>query len=294
VRKEKQIVRDYYDLFGWQKDNDGSYNDTVLWFDRSKVTASYQHRSILRVKRFLNPSGTYLLNAGSGALQHHEHIKYGSQYRRHVCVDISRVALAEARSKLGDQGFYVLADVANLPFRDETFDSIICSEVLFHVPGDEQNLAVREFLRVLRENATCVIVYMWPKCLFATAAVKISSLKLIISKIPTLYSLARRLMGRMNASHSSIPAAYLSKEHPPLYCHAHDYLWFEQTLPKDWKVTIRPFRSLDEDFMAGVVPNNWVGELFLRVIYWCEELLPSMFARIGRYPMIIINKSPVS
>ncbi len=291
MRTEKQIVKRYYDVFGWRKDASGTYNDTALWFDRSEVTASYQHQCLMRVNRFLKPSGTYLLNAGSGAIQHHEHLSYGSAYKRHVCVDISMLALAEARSKLGERGLFVLADVANLPFKDETFDSVIYSEVLFHVPGDEQHITVREFHRVLRYNAACVIIYVWPKCLLSTVTMKIKGLKRMISKIPTVRFLKERVNFRRSAS---VPAAYQVKAHPPLYYHAHDYQWFEQALPDHWNVTVRPFRSLDEDFMATLVPHNRVGKLFLKLIYWCEEVLPSVFARIGRYPMFVINKGPIA
>ncbi len=291
MRTEKQIVKRYYDVFGWRKDASGTYNDTAVWFDRSEVTASYQHQCLMRVNRFLKPSGTYLLNAGSGAIQHHEHLSYGSEYKRHVCVDISMLALAEARLKLGKGGFFVLADVANLPFKDETFDGIICSEVLFHVPGDEQPITVREFHRVLRYNAACVIIYMWPQCLLSTVTTKIRGFKQMVSKIPAVRFLKERVNFRRSAS---VPTASQVKAPPPLYCHAHDYQWFEQTLPKHWDVTVRPFRSLDEDFMATLVPHNRVGKLFLRLIYLCEEVLPSVFARIGRYPMFVINKGRIA
>ena len=42
-----------------------------------------------------------------------------------------------------------------LPFRDDTFDKIICSEVLEHVPDDEQG--VRELFRVLKDGGELAV-----------------------------------------------------------------------------------------------------------------------------------------
>ena len=39
-------------------------------------------------------------------------------------------------------------DVTRLPFRDQCFDAVICSEVLEHIPNDD--LAVSELIRILK------------------------------------------------------------------------------------------------------------------------------------------------
>lgn len=46
-------------------------------------------------------------------------------------------------------------DVLRLPFKEGTFDSIICSEVLEHLPDDGQGL--KELVRVLKEGGTIAI-----------------------------------------------------------------------------------------------------------------------------------------
>lgn len=46
-------------------------------------------------------------------------------------------------------------DALNLPFRDNTFDRIICSEVMEHV--DDDNRACAELARVLKKNGTIAI-----------------------------------------------------------------------------------------------------------------------------------------
>ncbi|UCB42782.1 MAG: class I SAM-dependent methyltransferase [Dehalococcoidales bacterium] len=46
-------------------------------------------------------------------------------------------------------------DALRLPFKDTHFDKVICSEVLEHVPDDNQ--AVRELTRVLKDDGTLAI-----------------------------------------------------------------------------------------------------------------------------------------
>lgn len=55
-----------------------------------------------------------------------------------------------------DGGFLVhVGDALNLPFKDETFNRIICSEVMEHVSDDDQ--ACRELSRVLKKGGTIAI-----------------------------------------------------------------------------------------------------------------------------------------
>ena len=64
-------------------------------------------------------------------------------------VDISRRRVIYAHKTLKSYDAYcVVADAAALPFRDEVFDSLICSEVLEHIP--DNNLALSETYRVLQ------------------------------------------------------------------------------------------------------------------------------------------------
>jgi SAM-dependent methyltransferase len=59
--------------------------------------------------------------------------------------------LAEATTKVG----VIQGDALHLPFADGTFDRVICSEVLEHIPNDEAAMA--ELARVLRPGGTMAI-----------------------------------------------------------------------------------------------------------------------------------------
>ncbi len=59
-------------------------------------------------------------------------------------VDISRGALLAMADRRTVQG-----DVRNLPFKDDTFDGVVCYDVLQHLLDVERNAAVLEIRRVL-------------------------------------------------------------------------------------------------------------------------------------------------
>ena len=90
-----------------------------------------------------------------------------------IGADLNFEDLLEAaeRLKLHDRlkdhggGVWTLAaaDVANLPFKSEYFDLVICSEVLEHIENHLQ--AVREIIRVLKPNRNLVVSVprYWPE-----------------------------------------------------------------------------------------------------------------------------------
>ena len=53
---------------------------------------------------------------GSGPIQYPEYLTYSEGYQYRLCLDISIVALIEARKRIGEKGLFVVADVSNLPF----------------------------------------------------------------------------------------------------------------------------------------------------------------------------------
>ncbi len=61
-------------------------------------------------------------------------------------------AMPDAQSK---DYLVSIADINRLPFADASFDCIICSEVLEHIPDHEQ--AIRELDRILKPHGTLVV-----------------------------------------------------------------------------------------------------------------------------------------
>jgi hypothetical protein len=43
-------------------------------------------------------------------------------------------------------------------------------------------------------------------------------------------------------------------------------------------------------FSRRLIADNFLGATILRIIYLLEDRLPHLLARLGRYPMIVIEK----
>lgn len=71
-----------------------------------------------------------------------------------IGIDFSEEAIKLALNNsacLINVNFYVL-DINNLPFKDNTFDTIICINTLHHIIPDDQSRVLREMARVVKKN----------------------------------------------------------------------------------------------------------------------------------------------
>ncbi len=272
MKEEKQVIRDFYDKFGWHKNEDGVYRDVAAFVDTRPVLDAYRHQTHARVKQFLNPQGKYYLDAGSGAVAHPEHLAYSTDYTWRVSIDLSVKALREAREKIQDRGFYVQADITQLPFKKNVFDAIVFAHVLYHIPREEQQFAVHELHRSLREGGRFVLIYAWN-----TAPSRFAG-KIVRAIRSLLHTHPQSKTGKPN------------DDRPPIYSYHHGYGWFRKILPKSWNWRVACWRSVDRVFTGLMVPDNGLGKWIINRIYVLEERFPALMGRIGRYPIIIIEK----
>ncbi len=271
--KDKQLVQNFYNQKGWFVNEEGNYEDAVIYEDLREVSKEYLKKCHDRVSRYLNPSGTYMLDAASGALQFADYLQYSANYTYRVCVDFSFQALSEARKKLGDKGIYVLADMCNMPFKDNVMDGFVSLNTIYHIPKDQQALAVKELYRLLAKNGKGVVVYDWYK----------HSIWMNIYLLPFrgFVFIKNRLL--------NLFGKILGKGEPAkrLYFYAHTYSYFKENLPP-FKLAV--WRSLSVPFMRYYIHPALFGKQILAWIYKKEEKEPEICGRKGEYPMFIFEK----
>ena len=297
----KQRVRQFYDQVGWQMAGEGVYQN-ARYEDLRPVSREYIRRCHLRVKRFLKPSGRYLLDAGSGPVQYAEYLTYSEGYQYRVCADISIVALQEARRRIGGHGLFVVADVANLPFAPGLFDGLVSLHTLHHLPLEEQVKAYEAFYRVLKEDSSAVVVNGWTD---SPIMRRLGWLVRIMDRLGQRRQLFRRLGGRAvdeaerkpeNGQRGKI-AAESTKTEPTssfaptgTFINKMDPAWLKEKIGGRLHYEIYPWRSVNVRFLRAVIHPVTGGKLWLRLLFWLEERFPRFFGEKGQYPLIVIRK----
>jgi len=274
MQNSKQRVRDFYDEVGWMQDADGLFQNS-RYEDLRPVSREYIHKCHLRVNRHLAPHGACLLDAGSGPVQWPEYLTYSEGYRYRVCADISITALKAARQKLLQRGLYVVADIANLPFKDDAFGGVVSMHAIHHLPVNEHRRAYAELHRVLQPGRTAVAVNGWyrpPLMRMAEPAIRLGRL---LS--------GRSLKRKKNWSEEPTQEGTFVQKMTP------DRL--RRELQGVLSYEIHAWRSLSPRFMQWFIKPGWAGEALLRLIFGLEERFPRFFGEKGQYPMIVIGKA---
>jgi len=276
----KQQVQRFYDQIGWQQVADGIYQN-MRYEDLRPVTQEYRHRCHLRVGRFLTPQGRYLLDAGSGPVQYPEYLTYSQGYAYRVCVDISLVALKEARMRLGSHGLYVVADVANLPFRQDAFEGVVSLHTLHHLPLAEQKRAYLEIFRVLKPGHSAVVVNGWTDSPFMRR----------LGWLVRLMEGLRSRLSRSSQKDNSGASAPKPQDKPEgTFVEKMSPEWLRREVGREIPLEIRVWRSVNVRFLRAVIHQRLLGRLWLRLLYALEERFPHYFGENGQYPLIILRK----
>jgi len=284
----KHEIGQFYDEIGWQMETDGIYQN-ARYEDLRPVSADYIHKCHMRVKRHLAPSGKYLLDGGSGPVQYDEYLTYSEGYQYRVCMDLSLVALQEARKRLGDKGIYINADIANLPFATDVLDGIVSLHTIHHVPIEEKVEVYKGLLRCLKPGRTMVTVDGWAEVPLAKT---MNLLMRIANKL-------RHWTGKeASPMPNGTPASQERKaENKPAAEPTGTFVlktsakWFHGAMKGVLPYEIRVWRSVSVRFLRSVIQPEWAGRFWLKVLYRLEEWFPHFFGENGQYPLIIISKN---
>ncbi len=286
----KKSVREFYDRVGWQTVNADMYQN-AQYEDLRPVSQDYIHRCHLRVNRHIAKEGQYLLDAGSGPVQYPEYLTYSEGYQARVCMDISIVALKEARKRLGDHGRYVVGDIAHLPFKSDVFDGIVSLHTIHHVSLEDKLPAYDELYRTLTPGKTMVVVNGW------TNAPLMRWLTRFMAAIKQFHDWRRKKKVGTKPVEPSVKPGGLSPQETNqgsapagTFVQKLDAEWLTQALKERMDFEILVWRSVSVRFLRSVIYPEWGGRFWLKVIYWLEERFPRLLGRIGQYPLVVVKK----
>jgi len=275
----KEDVRNFYDQIGWQKVSSGVYQNAE-YEDLRPVSRDYIHKCHLRVNRHLQPTGKYLLDAGSGPIQYPEYITYSAGYQYRVCLDLSIVALMDARERIEKHGLFVVADVAHLPFLNEVFEGVVSLHTLHHLAADDYLPAYRELRRVMKKGSSAVVVNGWD----ASPLMRFFRIPIVIME--------RISRNRPDAQVQNDKASAQPCSQPKrTFVHKLDASGLRSLLGQDFPVDILVWRSVSVRFLRAMIHPALLGGLWLKSIFLLEEVFPRFFGENGQYPLITFRKT---
>jgi ubiquinone/menaquinone biosynthesis C-methylase UbiE len=287
----KKDVQQFYNDLGWQKEDEtGLYKDTSLFTDRRPISHDYFHKCHLRLNKYLDHGGEYLLDIASGAIPHSEYLGYSDNYDFRICVDFSLLALKEAKSKLREKGIYILADITNIPISSNVIDSVISLHTVYHVPKEEQGKACSELYRVLKPNGCALIVYTWNNSLLMNLGF------LPIRAIRKLKNITKPFLNllnfqKINKESVEVKSSNTEEENFNLYFNPQNYQWFESDVESLCdNVELRVWSSISTYFVITYIHERFFGSQILGLIYFLEDLFPRLLGRFGQYPIFLIKK----
>ncbi len=233
-----------------------------------------------------------MLDAGSGPVQYPDYLEYSRGYDFRICADISITALNEARRRIGTHGLFVVADIANLPFKSEVFDGVVSLHTIHHLPEEEHLLAYQNIYRVLKKERSAVIVNGWANSTLMDA---LDPLIRAANKIRYYQiRLSHKNFTPENdlGSNNQRSKRKTRKENSPTgtFTNKHDAEWILGELGKSMPVEILVWRSITVRFMRALIHPILGGHLWLWLIFHLEETFPQFFGTYGKYPLIIIRK----
>lgn len=283
--ENKQKVREFYDEIGWSKESSGYYQN-ARYEDLRPVSAEYIHKCHLRITPYFSSGGKFILDVGCGPIQYPEYLTYSEKFYKRVCADISLTALKEARKRIGDKGFFVVCDAANLPFKSECMDGMVSLHTFHHLDINEQKKAWEETYRVMNKTATAVVVNGW------TESEMMKKWQSRVEAAEKIGQFIARLRGKetktgekkTNQSKGKATGTFVQKMNSE---------WIRNELSTlgngQVQFEIRCWRSVSVRWLRALIHSPY-GKAALRRLFAKEEADSNYYGEYGQYPMIIMKK----
>lgn len=282
----KQKVRKFYDEIGWSLEDSGFYQN-ARYEDLRPVSAEYIHKCHLRITPYFQKGGKFLLDVGCGPIQYPEYLTYSEKFEKRVCADISITALREARKRIGDKGFFVVCDAANLPFTDECMDGMVSLHTFHHLEISEQKKAWEETYRVLKTDSPAVVVNGW------TESGMMKKWQKRMEAAEKAGNFIAKLRGKNTNPKEEKKNTKAAKE-KGTFVKKMDAEWVHRELSGlgngNVTVEIRCWRSVSVRWLRALIHKPY-GQAALRALFAKEEADPQYYGEYGQYPMIIMRKT---
>jgi hypothetical protein len=181
----------------------------------------------------------------------------------------------------------VVADVANLPFKDGVFEGVVSLHTLHHIPAGEQVKAYGEVYRVMALNSSAVVVNGWTASRIMN---RLNGLVLLMER------LLKREKGRPSQASAPLEDPDSSNTATPVgrpagtFVHKIDAAWLRQSVGARMDLEIRCWRSVSVRFLRAVIHPRLGGRLWLGLLFWLEDRFPGFLGENGQYPLVIIRK----
>jgi len=138
--------------------NSKGWNWNIVKDDESCIWKSPSIESYYLVNRWKSQDKKDFLDLGCGLGRHS--ILFGKNGFNVSCFDISKEAIKKTKEwaeKEKLQFKYKVGDMLKLPYDNNSFDAILCRNVISHTDTEGMKKVVAELKRVLKENGECYI-----------------------------------------------------------------------------------------------------------------------------------------
>ena len=250
------------------------YEDAKQFVDFRPFLQSYNSKGFASLGKYLPSTGKYFIDVASGPVAFREYIQLSEGYECRVCIDISANALMHAKANLDkaqQKSLLICGDMLHLPLKADIADAVICQHALFHVPGDQQCIALKQLVRIVRPDRFLGIVYDW----FYHAWF----MNIMLGPVQ-VYRIVRHILGKWYAR--------MFRKNK-LYFFAHSPRWFRKNNPGK-QINFYCWRSVNIYFSRIYFHNNRFGKWMLRKIIDLEKKYSELMGRLGEYGIVLIKK----
>ena len=271
---DKKRVFDYYNEIGYE-DNDSElshYEDSKKFVDYSETAYPYFKNSFQKAGKYLPAKGKYFLDIASGPIGNEEYLGLSKNYDYRICIDISFNALLQAKRNLKQKGIFICGDITCIPLVNDLCDVVVSHHTLYHVPKNEQAIAVKEMYRVTGKGGKTIIIYNW---FFYSMGMNILLLPV------QFYRILRHFLGKWYVR--------IVKGNPKLYYHVFPPSWW-YGFPFSGKMKIFCWRFGNHYFARMYIHKSLFGAQLVQRLIQLEEKYPQTMGKLGDYPIIVIEK----